>query len=66
MLLEAIRSASPDYPEYDLGDLTAFAVQSRYPDDLIEPDSSEAKRYAELAERILADVRYRLGDEVDG
>ena len=31
MLIETIRAISPDYPEFDLGDLTAFAVRSRYP-----------------------------------
>ena len=61
MLIEAIRSVSPEYPEFDLGDLTAFAVQSRYPDELIEPDASEAKHYAELAERVLEDIQHRIG-----
>lgn len=61
MLFEAIRAISPDYPESDLGDLTAFAVQSRYPDELVEPDAAEVKRYAELAERLLADIRHRIG-----
>ena len=61
MLIETIRAISPDYPEYDLGDLTAFAVQSRYPDELVEPDASEVKRYAELAESVLADIRHRIG-----
>ena len=57
LLLEAIRSVSPEYPQYDLGDLTSFAVQSRYPDELLEPDATEVKRYTELAEIVLKDVR---------
>ncbi|TVQ21969.1 MAG: HEPN domain-containing protein [Spirochaetaceae bacterium] len=60
MLLEAIRSASPEYPQFDLGDLTTFAVQSRYPDELFEPDAVEVKLYAELATRVLADIRHRI------
>ena len=61
MLIETIRATSSDYPEFDLGDLTAFAVQSRYPDELVEPDAAEVKRYAELAEKVRADVRHRIG-----
>ena len=61
VLYETIRSSSPDLPHYDLGDLTAFAVQSRYPDELFEPDSSEAKQYARRAEEIVNDMRLRMG-----
>lgn len=61
LLLEAIRSETPDVPDYDLGDLTMYAVQARYPDELVEPDVSEVKQYAELAERILNDLRSRIG-----
>ena len=61
VLQRTIRSSSPAFPEYELGDLTAFAVQSRYPDELFEPDSSEAKRYAKLAEQIVSELRLRIG-----
>ena len=61
MLMEALKSAYPDFTDYDVGDLTTFAVQSRYPDEIVEPDSSEAKQYAALAERVLEDVRSRIG-----
>ncbi len=60
VLHRTIRSSSPDFPNYELGDLTAFAVQSRYPDELFEPDSSEAKQYAKLAEQIVNDLRLRM------
>lgn len=65
ILLEAIRSSSPDFPEYELGDLTVFAVQSRYPDEVNEPAGSEAVHYTALSERVLADVASRL-DMADG
>jgi len=61
LLIEALRSASPDVSDYDVGDLTAYAVQARYPDELIEPDTAEVRQYAELAEKVLNDVRVRIG-----
>ena len=61
VLLEAARSEAPDLPDYDLGDLTTYAVQARYPDELVEPDSSEVKQYAKLAETVLKDLRFRMG-----
>ncbi len=37
----------PDFPDYDLGDLTAFAVQSRYPDELSETVRKARRRNRE-------------------
>lgn len=61
ILLEAIRSVVPAFPEYDLGDLTTFAVQSRYPDELVEPESTETENYTTLASEFLNDIQSRIG-----
>jgi len=41
--------------------LTYYGVHSRYPDDIYEPQESEARELARLAEEIVASVRLRLG-----
>ena len=42
--------------------LTAFAVSSRYPDDLFEPDEADGRRTAGLAREVRARVGALLDD----
>ncbi len=38
-----------------------YTVQARYPDELVDPDSSEVMQYAKLADTVLNDLRHRMG-----
>lgn len=60
VLLEAIQRKDPDFPKFDFGRLTEFAVQHRYPDDLTQPSISETQQFADLARRVHEYVSLRV------
>ena len=71
ILYRDMRIADPGVPTYELGDLTTYAVQSRYPGDTYTPTTDETIRYAKLANEIVAGLRaiifaQRHGDPPSG
>jgi HEPN domain-containing protein len=59
ILLEQCREIAPDFPIYEIKDLSYFAVETRYPDESYLPSVEETRFYAELARRIVADMKER-------
>lgn len=55
-LKQWLQKANKDLPAHDLGDLTAYAVQSRYPDETYEPTADETRRYIALAEDVVSTI----------
>ncbi len=47
----------PNFPTYELGDLTTFAVQVRYPGEAYVPSGDETVEYVRLANMIVSDLR---------
>ena len=54
---EQIRVTEPSFPTYDLGDLTTFAVQVRYPGEAYVPSGDETVEYVQLANLVVSDLR---------
>lgn len=57
VLLERCRSVDPAFPEYEIRNLSYFSVEIRYPDEFYQPEVEETRFYADLALRIVADMR---------
>ncbi len=51
-LLVKCREISPQFPEFQIRDLSLFGVAIRYPDDLYVPTVEETRYYANLAHEI--------------
>jgi HEPN domain-containing protein len=48
-LIEQCAEIESDFRNFDLKNVSLFAVKFRYPDDSLMPDSNEAKEYLSLA-----------------
>lgn len=65
LLLNLCRSVDADFNNTDVGNLTSYAVQVRYPDDFYIPTIDEAKESAEIAKDVMAFVFKKLGVDVE-
>lgn len=59
-LAQLLPPAVPRFDQRDLDFLSAFAVVTRYPDDLVLPSTSDAERAVEIAARVVAAVEALL------
>jgi hypothetical protein len=57
MLVEFRRQVDSGFPEYELRNISNFAVEARYPDESYQPDAEETRYYAQLARRIVSDMK---------
>jgi len=60
-LLELCISQDIDFKELEVGNLTSYAVEIRYPDEFYIPSTGEAKECFEIASRIKDFVFEKLG-----
>ncbi len=59
-LLQKCSEYDNDFSSIDVKDLSAFAVQIRYPDTAISPEPDETKEYLRIAEHIRDFVKERI------
>jgi HEPN domain-containing protein len=57
VLLERCHQIDPAFPEYEIRNLSYFSVEIRYPDEFYQPEAEETRFYADLSQRIVADMR---------
>jgi len=62
-LLELCIEDDNDFSQIDVGDLSFYAVEVRYPDDFYIPTEREARESLEIARRIKEFVYKKLGIE---
>jgi len=61
ILLEQCHQADHSFPVYEIRNLSYFSVEIRYPDELYKPEPEETHFYAELARRIVNEMKARTG-----
>jgi len=59
ILLEQCHFSDPSFPDYEIGNLSYFSVEIRYPDEQYQPEAKETRSYAELSRRIVTDMKLR-------
>jgi hypothetical protein len=60
-LMESCTQFYPDLANVEIGDLTYFAVEVRYPDEFYIPSIDEAREYFDIASKIKEIVFAGLG-----
>ena len=65
ILLKLCSEQDPEFKELDVGNLTYYAVEARYPDEFSEPSIEEAKECFKIAKHIeefvLGKLQYNKG-----
>ena len=63
-LLELCAKSDADFQKVEVGNLTYYAVEVRYPDEFYTPTRSEAVESVELASKVKEFVLVKLGIDI--